>query len=64
LKYLDFYWKILYFNQEKLFDHFRQVIDNLKFIVNGGKIIDASFAEVPRQRNTKEENEQIKAGNG
>ena len=32
--------------------------------VNEGKIIDASFVEVPRQRNKKEENEKIKLGEG
>ena len=31
-------------------------------IVNQLKIIDASFVEVPRQRNSREENKQIKAG--
>ncbi len=31
-------------------------------MVNEGKIIDASFVEVPRQRNSKEKNEQIKEG--
>ncbi len=31
-------------------------------IVNEGKIIDASFIEVPRQRKTKDENNQIKKG--
>ena len=34
------------------------------FILNSGKIVDASFVEVPRQRNTKEENYEIKKGNG
>ena len=31
---------------------------------NEGKIIDASFVEAPKQRNSHEENKQIKAGNG
>lgn len=30
---------------------------------NEGKIIDATFVEAPKQRNTKEENKQIKTGN-
>ena len=30
--------------------------------VKSGLIVDGSFVEVPRQRNTKEENEQIKKG--
>ena len=29
---------------------------------NAGSTIDASFVEVPRQRNTREENKQIKEG--
>jgi hypothetical protein len=32
--------------------------------VNEGKIIDASFVEVSRQRNKAEENERIKEGKG
>jgi transposase, IS5 family len=31
-------------------------------VVNEGKIIDASFVEVPKQRNSKEDNELIKEG--
>ena len=31
-------------------------------IVNEGKIIDASFIDVPRQRNSRDENKQIKSG--
>jgi transposase, IS5 family len=34
----------------------------LKLIVNEGKIVDASFIEVPKQRNKREENSQIKKG--
>ena len=29
-----------------------------------GKMIDASFVEAPRQRNSREENKQIKSGKG
>jgi len=32
------------------------------FIARGGQIIDASFVDVPRQRNSREENTQIKQG--
>lgn len=32
------------------------------FVARGGQMIDASFVEVPRQRNTREENEIIKNG--
>ena len=47
---------------EALFDLFLKELESLHMIVNEGKIIDASFVEVPRQRNRREENAQIKAG--
>jgi len=47
---------------EELFDMFLKELDKLGLIVNEGKIVDASFVEVPRQRNSKEENKQIKEG--
>jgi len=50
--------------EETLFEQFRRHLDNLGLYVNEGKIIDASFVEVPRQRNKKEENEKIKSGEG
>ena len=45
-----------------LFDLFVKELEKLGLIVNEGKIIDASFVEVPRQRNSKQENEEIKKG--
>jgi len=50
--------------EEKLFELFHTHLDERGLFVNEGKIIDASFVEVPRQRNRKEENEKIKAGQG
>ena len=50
--------------EEKLFEQFHNYLDKLGLFVNEGKIVDASFVEVPRQRNKKEENEKIKAGEG
>lgn len=47
---------------EKLFSKFSKSLENSGLIFNEGKIIDASFVEVPRQRNTREENEKIKNG--
>jgi transposase, IS5 family len=47
---------------EVLFDTFLVELTKLGLVLNEGKIIDASFIEVPRQRNTKEQNEQIKNG--
>ena len=43
-----------------LFDLFKSQLEKLGLIVHEGKITDASFVEVPKQRNTREENEQIK----
>jgi len=49
---------------EVFFAQFRNHLDSLGLLVNEGKIVDASFVEVPRQRNKKEENAKIKAGQG
>ena len=49
---------------DALFDKFRSYLDSKGLSFNEGKIIDASFVEAPRQRNTREENERIKSGNG
>jgi IS5 family transposase len=46
----------------KLFEHFNSVLDNKGIFANEGRMIDASFVEVPRQRNTREENKEIKSG--
>jgi len=50
--------------EEALFGLFNRHLDGLGLFFNEGKIVDASFVEVPRQRNTREENEKIKAGGG
>ena len=47
---------------EDLFSMFLKELDSLGLIVNKGKTVDASFVEVPRQRNSREENKQIKEG--
>ena len=47
---------------KELFDLFLKELEKLNLIVNEGKIIDASFVEVPRQRNHRAENDQIKSG--
>jgi IS5 family transposase len=43
-----------------LFKHFNESLDSRGVFANEGKMIDASFVEAPRQRNTREENKQIK----
>jgi IS5 family transposase len=45
-----------------LFNRFIKELEKLNLIINAGKIVDASFIEVPIQRNTKEEDEEIKNG--
>lgn len=45
---------------ELLFERFIKELEGLNLIINAGKIVDASFIEVPIQRNAKEENQQIK----
>lgn len=47
---------------EPIFYIFLRQIETLGMVLNEGKIIDASFVEVPKQRNTKEENSQLKGG--
>jgi IS5 family transposase len=48
---------------EKLFALYRAHLEKLGLIENNGSIVDASFVEVPRQRNSREENQSIKEGN-
>lgn len=47
---------------EKIFALFLSKLEDLGLVVNKGKIIDASFVEVPKQRNSREENKKIKEG--
>lgn len=47
---------------EELFVQLNKRLEHSGLIANKGKIVDASFAEVPIQRNSPKENEQIKAG--
>ena len=47
---------------ERLFAQFDKMLAQHGFVASGGQIIDATFVEVPRQRNSREENETIKSG--
>lgn len=47
---------------QRLFTHFEKTLTDQGIIAREGSIIDASFVNAPRQRNTREQNEQIKAG--
>ncbi|GHU11038.1 DDE transposase [Spirochaetia bacterium] len=48
---------------EKLFDLFGEQLETEGMITHTGSIIDATFVDVPKQRNTREENKTIKEGN-
>jgi len=47
---------------EKLFEQFAQQLQAQGLLAQEGKLVDASFVDVPRQRNTRAENATIKAG--
>jgi hypothetical protein len=47
-----------------LFNQFIKILEDNNLLFNEGKLIDASFTIAPRQRNTREENEKIKKGEG
>jgi IS5 family transposase len=47
---------------ESLFEIFILELEKLNLIINEGKIVDASFVETPRQRNSREDNTTIKNG--
>ena len=49
---------------EKIFKQFGQHLESKGLIMNQGKMVDASFTVAPRQRNSREENKQIKEGKG
>ncbi|MDI6803226.1 MAG: IS5 family transposase [Bacteroidota bacterium] len=48
---------------EKLFVIFNEYLNNEGLVAHEGKMVDASFVEVPIQRNTRQENKYIKKGN-
>ena len=47
---------------EQLFEHFARQLQTRGLLAQAGKLVDASFVDVPRQRNTRAENATIKAG--
>ena len=49
---------------EQLFNKFYAFLDENNLILHEGTMIDGSFVDAPRQRNTREENKQIKEGKG
>jgi transposase, IS5 family len=49
---------------EEIFSSFVSYLESKGLIMNEGKMVDASFTVAPRQRNTREENKNIKDGKG
>ena len=47
---------------EKLFDRFNQHLNAKGYIARGGQMVDATIVPVPKQRNSREENETVKHG--
>ena len=47
---------------EKLSGQFDAMLEAAGFAASGGQIVDATFVEVPRQRNNRDDNETIKKG--
>jgi len=47
---------------EKLFKKFWQMLEEKEIVANSGSIIDATFVDKPRQRNSHDENDEIKKG--
>lgn len=47
---------------QQLFDHMNADLERRNIITHSGKIVDASFVEAPRGRNTREQNQAIKSG--
>jgi len=49
---------------KELFDMFRFQMEEQKVITRTGSLVDASFVNAPRQRNSREENQKLKNGEG
>lgn len=49
---------------DDLFNQFKNYLESKELIFSEGQLVDASFTIAPRQRNTREENEKIKNGEG
>ena len=47
---------------ESIFERFVEQLEEKGIVTHSGSIVDATFVDVPKQRNTKEENKNIKEG--
>jgi IS5 family transposase len=46
----------------KLFERFGQHLEAKGYLARGGQIVDATIVSAPKQRNSRDENDQVKAG--
>ena len=47
---------------DKLFERFGRHVEAKGYIARGGQMVDATIVPVPRQRNSRDENDQVKTG--
>ena len=47
---------------DRLFERFGQHLETKGYLARGGQIIDATIVSAPKQRNSRDENDQVKAG--
>src|SRR5580704_16033816 len=47
---------------EKLFERFGQHLEARGYIARGGQMVDSTIVPVPKQRNSRDENDEVKAG--
>lgn len=47
---------------DRLFERFGQHLEAKGYLARGGQIIDATIVSAPKQRNSRDENDQVKAG--
>src|SRR6201987_881099 len=47
---------------EKMFERFGQHLEAKGYIARGGQMVDATIVPVPKQRNSRDENAEVKAG--
>ena len=48
--------------EQTLFDLFTSALTDHGIVVKEGSMVDATFVDIPKQRNTREENADIKKG--
>ena len=64
MQYLILFIDFWFLFQKLLTFLIKNYLETKELIFNEGQLVDASFTIAPRQRNTREENEKIKKGEG